>query len=364
MVHLIAVVLTLVAVQEPQKAQEPEEELIPGLPAGKSAALPERVEWDLAKAVVAQTSLRERVSLDGLWRFAPVPEREAPVVRAEMGWIGMPGHWASGGTRVYDARFRALDGEWRGKPIEEFSWAWAERDLEITNDTVAHWLSRRIFFVARGPWAAAEVYVSQQIPLRKRSEVGQQPETEIHVHAEQVEGLERDGERWFELTEVMIYPGTSQLSLRLPAEADEAPDDDVSPALRLEFVPKGPRVQSIRLRRDTKREEIEATLDLMRPVGFPTLTRNPPIRTIPMSLKLRLEDSPSDKTLQELEKAIGPLATHTRTVTLRLPWSSEKGQPPPDQARLRVWFCIEGDGAYDEPFPVEFTPAELEPAVD
>ncbi|MBI3466721.1 MAG: hypothetical protein HY000_27215, partial [Planctomycetes bacterium] len=229
---LATLVLLLVVAQEPKKpAQPPDEDVIPGLPDGEPGPLPEMVHWDLASAVTAKTSTRERLNLQGLWRFAPVFEREAPVMRGDMGWIELPGHWKGDGASVFDTRLRVADGLWRGKSLEKFPWAWAERDLTITNASTLKWINRRIFLTIRGPWRRAEVY----------------------VHAELLTAVERDGAHWFEITESLVYPGTVQLSMRLNSSASAAgrvdAKDQVEPYVGLELVPTGPRIDSVRLSR-------------------------------------------------------------------------------------------------------------------
>lgn len=361
-------IVSLAIAQEPKKPAEPpddDEVVVKGLPDGDVLPLPERVEWNLTKAVVARTATRERINLAGHWRFAAVLERDTPVVRGEMGWIEMPRLTSGEGQRVFDSRFRATDGLWRGKPLEQFPHIWVERDISIANNAeTLKWLNRRTYLVLRGPWAEAEIYTSQRIPITP-AEANAEGKPDVSVHVEPVTGTERDGFRWCEISEQLIYPGTTQISMRL--NRNDAGDGEKSltaseaePYVGLELTPTGPRVESIRLRRDSERREIEATIDLVRPKGY-MLFPAAPVRTIPMTLKLRLDDADTDKNIQRLDKDIGPIADNERTVTLRIPWSAAKDQPPPEQAQLRVRLGPTEGGTFDEAFPVNFKPAELEP---
>jgi hypothetical protein len=324
------------------------------------------VEWDLTKAIVARTATRERINLAGHWRFAAVLERDAAVTRGEMGWIEMPRLTGGAGQNIFDARFRATDGLWRGKPLEQFSHVWVERDIHIANNMESlKWLDRRIYLVLRGPWTDAEMYTSQRIPITPPPEANDEGQPKVHIHVEPVTGVDRDGFRWCEITEQLIYPGTTQISMRLKRTGSGDNDKSVTPGgpepfVGLELAPTGPRIESIRLRRDSERGEIEATFDLVRPKGF-MLFPAQPVRTIPVTLKIRLDDAATDKNIQKLDKDIGPIADNERTVTVRIPWSASKDEPSPAQAALRVRLGPTVGGVFDEAFPVNFKPAELEP---
>jgi len=367
MLHILTLAVAVVLCQEPRKPVGPPDDddlVVRGLPEGEILPLPERVAWDLTKAITAKTSTRERVTLAGHWRFAAVLERETPVVRSEMGWLTMPGAANHGESSIFDGRFRATDGLWRGKPLEDHPHVWAERDITITNDDALKWLDHRTFLVLRGPWAKAEIYTSQRAAARKKPDADGDEKPEVHVHVEHVTGFDRDGYRWCEITEQLVYPGTTQISLRLtrdttPAKGTPAAEPDSS-YIGLELWPSGPRVDSIRLRRDRAAGQIEATFELMRPKGF-MLFPGPPVRKIPLTIKIRLDDAETGSTIRKLDHDIGTMPDNNRTVAVRIPWSAAKDEPPPAKARLRVRLVPTERGYFDEPFPLQFKPAELEP---
>ena len=337
---LATLALLLVVAQEPKKPlPPPDEESIPGLPDGEPSPLPEAVKWDLAEAVTARTSTRERINLLGLWRFAAVPERETPVTRGDMGWIEMPGHWKGDGASVFDTRLRVADGMWRGKSLEKFPWAWAERDLTITNAITAKWLSRRIFLTVRGPWRRAEVY----------------------VHTEPLTGFERDGTHWFEITESLVYPGTVQLSMRLNANATPggvvAAKEQAEPYVGLELVPIGPRINSIRLHRDADRDKLIASLDVTRPATLPVLL-GAPIQEVPLSLMIRLEDPEAGTEVEKLDHPFGTMPTPSRTLSVSIPWSKIQ---PLRRARFQVRLATSTGVRLDDAFAIEFRPIDLPP---
>jgi hypothetical protein len=368
MFQLAPILLAVAIAQEPKKAAEPPDDdvVVRGLPDGDVPRLPDRVNWDLTKAVTARTATRERINLAGHWRFAAVLERDTPVARGEMGWLELPRLGSGDGQQLFDARFRATDGLWRGKPVEQFPYIWVERDIHISNNSeTLKWLNRRISLVLRGPWADAEIYTSQRIPIPRAKDAKPDAPPDTHVHAEQVMGVDRDGFRWCEISEQLIYPGTTQISMRLKRNAGDrdgisTPVSELEPYVGMELMPTGPRIESIRLRRDSERGEIEATLDLVRPKGF-MIFPAAPVRTIPMTLKLRMDDADTDKNIQRRDSDIGPIADNERTVTLRIPWSAAKDQPPPARAQFRARLEPTAGGTFDEAFPIEFKPADLDP---
>jgi hypothetical protein len=344
MLSLAALVMLMFATQDPKPQPPPrvsDEDPVPGLPDGEPAPLPEGVNWYLGETVVARTSMRERISLHGLWRFAPVPERETPVTRGDMGWIEMPGHWQGDEARVLDARLRMSDGLWRGRALDKFPWAWAERDLTITNAGTLKWLNRRVFLVIRGPWARAEVF----------------------VQAEPITGVARDGSHWFDITESLTYPGTVQLSMRLGSNAAKSGDAigkaPAESAIALELAPTGPRVESIQFHKAPEGDAIVTTLNLVRPASALATLRGSPFQKVPLTVTIRLEDIETNAELQKFEHPLGTMPNPTRTVTVSVPSAKIK---PTQHVRLHVRLAAATGITLDEPLPVEFIAEELQGA--
>ena len=342
MLSLATLVMLTLATQDPRPQappKVPDDDSVPGLPDGEPNPLPEGVNWDLAEAVVARTAMRERISLHGRWRFAPVTERQTPVMRGDMGWIEMPGHWQDDGARVLDTRLRMSDGVWRGRALDKFPWAWAERDLTITNAGTLKWLNRRVFLVMRGPWARAELF----------------------VQGEAINGVKRNGESWFDITESLTYPGTVPLSMRLGSDSRErgdatapAPADS---AIALELAPIGPRVESIQLQKDPEGDAIVATLDLVRPASALATLRGSPFQKVPLTVTIRTEDIETNAELHKIEQPLGTMPNATRTVTVSVPRAKIK---PTQRVRLHVRLAASAGITLDEPLPVEFRLNELQ----
>jgi hypothetical protein len=361
--HRGAVLLLLLAhfpAQEPKKPEpkksDPrtaEADEIPGFPDGEAPKLPARVSWALNERTLLQkTRLRQRYNLGGLWRFAPVAAPDMPVERPRMGWIELPALWNHPNTRVFDANFRASDGLWNNRQLGEFPIAWVEREIP----TPTEWLARRVFLQLRGPWAAADVY----------------------VNAELLKGEPWPGGRRIEITSALIYPGDSLLDMRLSLAAPAAASSgnqpapapkpatpatralpDAPPAIELELTPTGPRMEAVRLRRDSSRGEIEATFDLMRPEGFP-LVAGPRISTLSFAIEYQMRDPAGQKTLVSGREEVGQLEQLTRTVTLRIP-TSQKGQPALNRGVLQFQLAYAKGSICDEPFPIECDLTALSP---
>jgi hypothetical protein len=336
---------------------------VPGLPDGEPAPLPERVQWDPARLIVAKTATRERIDLKGFWRFGAVEELAAAVKRGEMGWIELPTAPLSDGSNIFDTRFRPSDGLWRGKPLDKYAVMWAERDIKITNADVLEWLNRRSFLVLSGSWADSEVFASQRI-RKKNPDPKDDPAADVHVHAEQATAIDRPGARWYEITEQLIYPGTTHISLRKTRKEgaeDRTPapaDDSVASQVVLERWPTGPNIESIELRRAENSSGIEATFNLTRPRAFLILGK-PPVRTLPMTIRVRVEPLATKEPVGEVSEDIGPMPDLKRTVTVMVPWKVAKGEVP-GKLRLRAELALTGSTLLDEAFPVAFEAAGLE----
>jgi hypothetical protein len=361
MIHQLIVLLAMSGLQDAKDRTKPaddDDEVVAGLPDGEIRPLPDRVKWGTKGTLALKTSTRDRINLSGFWRFAAVDELDTAVKREEMGWIELPGLPDADGANVFDPRFRNSDGLWHGRPLEKFPFVWIERDIQISNADTLEWLNRRIYLVLAGPWADAEVFASQRIVKRATDRTDNN--SGVHVNVEAVKGVERDGAKWCDITEQLIYPGNTQISLRLKRAQLASDEESASePSIALERWPTGCRIDSTRVQRDADFSTIKATFNLERPEGYMILGM-PPVRTIPLSLKLRVESLDSNMELATITKDIGPLDTLKRTESVDIPWSKDK--PSATRVRLRAQLMMPKDVVFDEAFPIEFLPEELEVA--
>lgn len=316
---------------KPGTAAAFDEDEIAGHPDGEAPPLPKLVNWDLSKALIASTPRRQRLSLAGPWRFAAGPTRETPTLRKDMGWIEMPAGVPKI-AKVFDAQMRPTT-KHQSQPPAQQAWAWCERDLAAPLD----WVKNQVYLVIRGPWSEAELFVAYQ----------------------QVKGVERDGGRWFEITESLVYGGDAPLALRLKVPATSG--SSVPPYIGLELLPTGPRFNDLSVRQDATRGELEIAFELRRPkfiLGLPVR-----LSELPIIAQFYLEDAKTGAELVRFDQSIGAMPQETRSVTVRTSWSAP-GATPPERARLRVRLTSAYGGNMDIPYPLEFSPRELPKVVE
>jgi len=122
---------------------------------GQDAALPAgvRAVWDMDKAYRQVTPTRERVCINGLWRFKPAVADDEPVPPPGGGWgyFKVPGPWPSGtdgDQTIYPAE--AWKDDLRGMDV-----AWCAREIEIPRG----WEGRRIGLYVEWLNSYARVFV-------------------------------------------------------------------------------------------------------------------------------------------------------------------------------------------------------------
>jgi len=141
--------------------------LVAGPALGEGAAevaLPASVKavWNLDKAFSEKTATRERVSVNGLWRWQPVAPRDAAsgketeVPAGNWGFFKVPGSWP--GTTDYmqkDCQTVFANPVWKDTNIREVSSAWYQREMTVP----AGWAGRRITLSIENLNSLAAVFV-------------------------------------------------------------------------------------------------------------------------------------------------------------------------------------------------------------
>ncbi|MBE7499293.1 MAG: hypothetical protein HS113_03085 [Verrucomicrobiales bacterium] len=112
-----------------------------------SVNLPEGVAavWDLARAHREATPTRERVCLNGLWRWQPATPQAVTVPAEGWGYFKVPGSWP--GITSYmqkDSQTVHVHPDWRDVPLREITAAWYQRSFSVP----ATWGGRRIAVAA------------------------------------------------------------------------------------------------------------------------------------------------------------------------------------------------------------------------
>ncbi len=120
------------------------------LPAGVKAV------WDLDKAFREATPSRERVCLNGLWRWQPAGDAAAAVPADGWGFFKVPGSWP--GITDYmqkDCQTVHAHPSWKNAALAGVAAAWYQREISIPNG----WTGRRIAVSAECLNSYAAVYV-------------------------------------------------------------------------------------------------------------------------------------------------------------------------------------------------------------
>jgi hypothetical protein len=129
----------------------------PALPAA-DAVLPPGVKavWDLSKAFRERTPTRERVSLNGLWRWQPGKERADAVPADGWGWFKVPGFWPGINNYIQeDCQTLHVHPSWKDADLRGLTAAWYQREFTVPDD----WTGRRIALRVENVNSYAVVYV-------------------------------------------------------------------------------------------------------------------------------------------------------------------------------------------------------------
>lgn len=121
-------------------------------------ALPSGVKavWDLGKAHREKTPSRERVCLNGLWRWQPGKPDADAVPADKWGFFKVPGFWP--GTSNYiqeDCQTLHIHPDWKGADIRGLTAAWYQREVTVPEG----WDGRRVVLEAECVNSFALVFV-------------------------------------------------------------------------------------------------------------------------------------------------------------------------------------------------------------
>src|SRR5579871_982770 len=102
--------------------------------AQSDAPLPPGVKavWDLAKAYRETTPTRERICINGLWRWQPARDIEDAPPDGDWGYFKVPGCWP--GITDYmqkDCQTLFAHPSWRSQNLAEITSAWYQREVAI-----------------------------------------------------------------------------------------------------------------------------------------------------------------------------------------------------------------------------------------
>ncbi len=139
-------------------------ELVAPLPDGVRAV------WDLDKAHREATPTRERICLNGLWRWQPSEAQSAQVPAGGWGYFKVPGSWP--GITDYmqkDSQSVFPHPDWKDRKLGGINAAWYQREFTVPDN----WTGRRILFSAEYLNSYARVFVDGRSAGELRFPAGQ-----------------------------------------------------------------------------------------------------------------------------------------------------------------------------------------------
>ena len=143
---LLAALLLLGHGTRPARATGPGEAT---LPAGVRAV------WDLDRAHREKTISRERICLNGLWRWQPAKQDDA-VPAENWGFFKVPGFWPGVNNYIQeDSQTLYAHPSWKNADIRNLGAAWYQREFTVPTD----WAGRRVALTAEYVNSLALVFV-------------------------------------------------------------------------------------------------------------------------------------------------------------------------------------------------------------
>ena len=112
-----------------------------------------RAVWDMSKTWREITPTRERICINGLWRWQPVPSKaEGPVTEASetvpednWGYFKVPGPWPGTSGRDRQSQAHYAHPSWKDVDISKVEQTWYQREVVIPKE----WTGRRILLDAQ-----------------------------------------------------------------------------------------------------------------------------------------------------------------------------------------------------------------------
>jgi beta-galactosidase len=105
------------------------------LPDGVSAI------WDISKAYHETTSTRERICINGLWKWQPGTAQSEELPTANWGYFKVPGCWPGISNFMQkESQQIFAHGSWNNKSLNSIGIAWYQREISVPKN----WINRRI----------------------------------------------------------------------------------------------------------------------------------------------------------------------------------------------------------------------------
>ncbi len=244
-----------------------------------SVSLPEGVKavWDFEKADRSATTSRERVCINGLWRWQPAEDDRDQVPTGGWGFFKVPGSWP--GVTDYmqkDCQTVFAHPDWNDKGLAGVSTAWYQRQISVPRE----WTDRRIVLTADCLNSYAVVYIDGRVAGELRF-----PGGELDVSRFCRPGATH----WLSLRVVAMPLKAVMLSFRDTASAKKIQGRVARRGLcgdvYLEGMPRGPRLNDLKLNTSVRQWQI----------GFDVAVESP---TADESYRLRARITEGELTVQ------------------------------------------------------------------
>jgi len=124
---------------------------------GAGMVLPEGVKavWDLDKSYREKSPTRERVCINGLWRWQPAAQAADAVPTDGWGYLRVPEPWPGGTGRGSGSQAFFRNPAWAEGALQDLTAAWYEREITVPQE----WAGRRITLHAEYIYSFAQVYL-------------------------------------------------------------------------------------------------------------------------------------------------------------------------------------------------------------
>ncbi|HLW66744.1 MAG TPA: glycoside hydrolase family 2 TIM barrel-domain containing protein [Gemmataceae bacterium] len=120
------------------------------LPSGVTAV------WDLSKASRENTNSRDRICLNGLWRWQPARSSDTTPPVGQWGYFKVPGFWPGNNNYIQeDCQTLFAHADWKDSNFRNLTSAWYEREIKIPK----LWAGRRIAVSAEYVNSLAIVFI-------------------------------------------------------------------------------------------------------------------------------------------------------------------------------------------------------------
>ena len=215
-----------------------------------AAALPEGVKivWDTAKAYHETTPTRERICLNGLWRWQPAGGQSEEAPAGNWGHFKVPGCWP--GTTDYmqkDCQTVYAHPSWKDQRLGGLSAAWYQREMTVPAD----WAGRRVLISAEYLNSFAAVFVDG----KKAGEI-RFPGGELEI----TPAIQPGGKHLLSLFVVAMPLKAVMLSYTDSASAREVKGSVARRGLCgdvfLVSIPRGPRLGGVKVDTSVRRQEL------------------------------------------------------------------------------------------------------------